>query len=418
MTTATDPHRPADHFRVDPLPRVQPWWRRRLELLVTGGTILLAILVILIALSSRGKVIDFQLPDPQSVAPDGPASAWLDPRYASGVSPVWQTDLQVFGVSANRELVIAQTWDSDDVPGLAGLDLYTGEPRWQLDALDCHSRGLLNGEAFCVDRTIGEVAKVFPIAEKVVRVNLNEGSISPLMVWDRRIHWLALVGVDDLGPILQLVGHQGGQLVALGSDGEPRWTTEYSSSGFCELIGEQIVCQDPTASDLQIFNPANGVLVRDVPWLNLSVLATDGYIHIVDGEQRARSYEGEPIDGIDPAGRYDYPSYPDRIHFPLAAYASNPSPLLRDANGLIRAELIDGEWVGANGPLPSGASPEAISADGAVLLLFGTDARANGNFLRLASRMGEWIADVSDAPAQLYDGIIVVDFVIHPPARP
>ena len=24
----------------------------------------------------------------------------------------------------------------------------------------------------------------------------------------------------------------------------------------------------------------------------------------------------------------------------------------------------------------------------------------------------------ADAPAQLYDGIIVVDFVIHPPARP
>ena len=85
---------------------------------------------------------------------------------------------------------------------------------------------------------------------------------------------------------------------------------------------------------------------------------------------------------------------------------------------MIRAELIDGEWVGANGPLPSGASPEAISADGAVLLLFGNDARANGNFRRLASRTGGWIADVYDAPAQLYDGIIAVDFVVHPPTRP
>lgn len=387
---------------------VVPWWRRRFELLVTAGTLGIVVALIFAAFFFRGSSVDFTLPKVDPRRPIGPESAWLDPRYAAGAAHGWQTDDQVLGVAPNREIIVTQVWGENLTPGLAGLDLWTGEQLWRTDEIDCMSQGVSAGRAFCLAEQSGQV----------VEVNLDDGSIAPVLNEPTAADHVHLVGVADQTRYLLLTGAQSSDLVAVAASGEQLWTSSYQGGGSCVLLVDEIACQDYSREGLQVFDVASGALELQLPVGQGQIwLASDGYFYS-DGDQlRGVGFDGAQYENIPPHYGTDLLTPPKGVYFPLAAYTGRDYAVLRDSHGQIRLELVDGGWrlPGASEPVSWVAWPQTMTADGSVLLAFGSD--ATGNTLSLMTRSAETIDKITDVPAQLYDGIVVADFVVYPPAR-
>lgn len=379
-------------------PRPGPW-------LIAGvvGALVLAVVV--------GLALP-RLLSADQLHPQGPASAWLDERYANGVSS-WTTESLPVGVSTDRNIVaVTETAERRLTrEDLVGLDVFSGTERWRVEAADCSLDSVRDGIAWCTRST--------ETGDDVLRIDLNTGTEQAVYWAPFRVSSLRAVGTFDEQIILQTryVDESGDWMwlvLALPGDGSIAWQTVVPEFQECELVDVQVVCEGLmgfTALDASTGEPTVSQIYPTEGVLRTVDLALDGFvvteISVSEFERTtvAYDYDGNSL------GDWDHevtvlPSDVDGIYYPLDDQKRMGEILTVDAEGRPVAFVRPGGGV----KLASGVEWDdkyvaGAAADGSVL--FVTDEELGHPAIYLAD--GTLVAEIDSAARTLgpFRGLLI-----------
>lgn len=343
--------------------------------------------------------------------PQGPSSAWLDPRYANGISE-WTSEALPVGVSADRnvlavsELAERRLTNSD----LVGLDVSTGTELWRVEAADCGSDGVQDGVAWCTRQT--------ETGDDLLRIELDSGAEQVVYWAPFRIRGLAALGNHGDQMILQAYyDHESGDLLnlvfALPGDGSITWQTVVAGLQDCALVGGHVACSSIvgfTAVDASTGEPTVNQIWPTEGTLRTFKLAVDGFVvdqidvSASQSSTIAYGYAGQPV------GEWEYevglvPADAAGVHY-----------LLDDQKRMAEISAVDAEgrtvayWLADGTKLAGGAKlgdrqVAAVAADGSVVLV--TEADLGQPALYLAD--GTLVTEIESAGRMVgpFQGVLI-----------
>ncbi|WP_140400550.1 hypothetical protein [Gulosibacter sp. 10] len=344
---------------------------------------------------------------PPAYQPVGADGAWLDPGYATGVEEEWQAASEyerVCGIAGDVALIGSHA--GADEGAVIGLDLLTGEQRWELPGLHCAPGSVEGGLALVtspayrtgedrvirVDPATGETADLYPEGGDALVEGAPLGSI----------------GETDFVRIELVSGNH--RILAL-RDREAEWDAPISATDECALIGTVIGCEgadrfvvlDTQSSGESSALGALGGRVEGIVW------AADGYaLDYREEDAPPRAFDFSGVD-LGPLEHMHAPQPAGGVHFPLADLEQR-GPLAVDVEGAVAAHRDeDGATVLRDGPAPGRADGVwAVSADGGAFVILHAE---EGGEPRLVDAAGNRTAhlDVSSAShLAVMDGYLVV----------
>ncbi|MFV0452272.1 MAG: hypothetical protein ACK5LS_08535 [Propioniciclava sp.] len=344
---------------------------------------------------------DAENPDPSH--PVGDPDVWLDARYQTGAT-TWTTSDAVVGVGADRTTVLLA---SHDDLGVRGVDLMTGDPRWEVEDLMCVAGGTLDGVGYCLRGSE---------APELVRVD-DAGTVEPLTSLPAQARSVVPLGQIDDSLLVMVRQPSEITVMRVGADGAVDWERELPMTrASCHLLQGHVGCSGPLA--YAVVDSTTGevtVPVAETPADMSAVVrwATDGFA-VVDLRHpqftmTAPTYDltGQESGSVAMPRLLQWPAADQRVYYPMADLALPRSALAVAHDGTVITEGVgQGEQVIWPGSLPIEGAPlliKGVSADGELILVVENQA------LSLYSRAGEVIQTWEEPGGEVgtADGIVV-----------
>ncbi len=356
--------------------RTTPRLGRGVKLLLAALGVL--VVLVIVAIIAIPRVLYGGNPADRQLTVTGSQSAWMNNGYLAGFRAVDLGAGTLVAVSESGSVAVtSQTMLEEQRTVLRGYSLPDGAEIWSREGLSCSVYSALGDTLHCFGLT--------PMDTKLYLVDMATGE-------DRTIELsvqpssLEVVGSDASLLISRVSIETGGVLFSVPvADGAQAWSTPIPASMTrCELLSGAVGCRTSTGDRFMILDATTGAirvpetaLAGDLALLNW---LSDGFSITqagsgMDARNQVQLFDldANPVETVRHAA---VPGFPDglrgRAHYSLADLQARGDVVLVDGEGNVVASRprpgSDVRYQPGNERVDEGALPQAVSADGSVVL--------------------------------------------------